>query len=60
MDHELGSGLQILNPTSMSYAIWFLSDRYLASEPNPIEVIIIRSTRTVFNFYLAILLLKRM
>jgi len=35
-------------------------DGYLASEPNSIEVIIIRSTRTVFNFYLAILLLKRM
>ena len=34
------------------------ADRYLASEPNSIEVIKIRSTRTVFNFYLAISLSK--
>jgi len=33
-------------------------DGYLASEPKSIEVIKIRSTRTVFKFYLAISLSK--
>jgi len=35
-----------------------IGDRLLTSEPKSIEVIKIRSTRTVFNFYLAISLSK--